>query len=301
MITLFIGDNSFEIERALQKIATDFDGIVEKIEGSDLVISQLPDILMGVSLFATKRTIIIRNLSENKSIWSVFSNWIPKISDDIHLVLIEPKPDKRTTTFKSLKNSSDVHESQQWSDSDIQKAEKWVASEALRQELELNKKSVQTLVQWVGVDQWQLFHAIEKLKLVDVVSDETIKDVIEASPFENVFSLFEAALTGDAGGLSRTLKTLEQSEDVFRLFALLSTQAFQLAVVASATENDSITKDFGLHPYVVSKLSPAARRLGKSGVSKIIAIFAETDDDIKTSKADPWLLIERALIKVANT
>lgn len=44
---------------------------------------------MGVSLFATKRLIVIRGLSENKVIWPVFGDWLPKVSDDIHLVLIE--------------------------------------------------------------------------------------------------------------------------------------------------------------------------------------------------------------------
>ena len=102
MIMLLIGENSFEVERALRQIADDFDGTVEKIDGSDLQLSQLPDILMGVSLFATARTVVIRNLSANKSIWTVFGDWLPRISDDIHLVLVEPKPDKRMTTYKAL-------------------------------------------------------------------------------------------------------------------------------------------------------------------------------------------------------
>jgi DNA polymerase III delta subunit len=96
------------------------------------------------------------------------------------------------------------------------------------------------------------------------------------------------------------LKTLEQTEDVYRLTALLSSQAFQLLAVASAGKDDNVAKDFAVHPYVVSKLSPIAKRIGKSGASKIIAVFVELDDDMKLSRAEPWLLVERALIKVAN-
>ena len=88
MITLLIGDNSFEIERALRQITADFDGVVERIDGSSLQLAQLPDLLMGVSLFATARTVVIRDLGSNKAIWSVFGDWLPRISDDIHLVLV---------------------------------------------------------------------------------------------------------------------------------------------------------------------------------------------------------------------
>lgn len=300
MITLLIGDNSFEIERALDAIISDFDGNVEKVEGSELQVSQLPDILMGVSLFSDKRVVIIRGLSENKVVWPVLGDWLSRISDDIHLVLIEPKPDKRTVTFKSLKENADVREFISWTDRDIAKAEKWVASEAEKMGITIDKKCVQSLVQWVGIDQWQLFHALEKLSLTDDITVDSIKNIIEPNPVENVFNLFETALRGDTKTLSEILKTLEKTEDVYRLTALLTSQAFQLAAVVSALKIDNVAKDFAIHPYVVSKLTPIAKRIGKSGVSKIISIFTELDDDMKISKAEPWLLVERALIKVAN-
>jgi len=305
MITVLLGENSFEIQRALDQIAQDFDGKVEKIDGSNLQLAQLPDILMGVSLFADKRLVVIRNLSENKAIWPVLGDWLTKISDDIHLVLVEPKPDKRTATFKSLKGNSEVREFLTWSDRDVSVAEKWVVVEAKKLGFELDKKCVQTLVQWVGVDQWQLFQALEKLSLTDDITVESIKNIIEPNPVENVFNLFETALRGDMDKLNQILKNLEKTEDVFRLIALLSSQAFQLLVVASASSavrrSDNVAKDFAIHPYVVSKLSPIAKRLGKTGASKIITIFTELDDDMKLSRADPWLLVERALIKLANT
>ena len=300
MITLLLGENSFEIERALRQITADFNGIVERIDGSTLQLAQLPDLLMGVSLFATARTVIIRDLGSNKAIWPVLGDWLPRISDDIHLVLVESKPDKRTTTFKLLKNQATVHEFQPWTDRDTLVAERWVNDESKKLGIDMDKSSVQALVRWVGIDQWQLFHALEKLALVDIVSVDVIKNIIEPNPIENVFNLFDTALRGDVNDLRQTLRILEQSEDPYRLFALLSSQVFQLAAVANATKDDNVAKDFGIHPYVVSKLQPIAKKIGKSGTAKIITIFAAADDDMKLSRAEPWLLIERALIKVAN-
>jgi len=303
MITLLSGENSFDIERALGVIINDFediDGKVEKIEADDLRPSQLPDILTGTSLFAEKRLIVIRELGENKPVWSALADWIDKISDDIHLVLVESKPDKRTATYKALKKVASVREFQPWSERNLTVIEKWVDEEAKTQGVKLNKKCIQLLIQWVGTDQWMLFHALEKLALIDDVTEDKIKDVVEPNPVENVLNLFETAIKSDTKTLTMMLKTLEQTEDVYRLSGLLSAQAFQLAAVASAGKSDNVAADFGIHPYVVSKLTPIARKLGKSGAANIIEIFVELDDDMKSSKTHPWLLVERALMKVAG-
>jgi DNA polymerase-3 subunit delta len=300
MITLLIGENSFEIEQALLDVSKNFNGTVEKFDGSTLQLAQLPDILMGVSLFSTARTVIIRGLSENKTIWSVFGDWLPRISDDIHLVLVEPKPDKRTATFKALKDHATVKEFIAWTDRDYVKAEKWVIEQAKKLGFELNNKNAQFLVKRVGVDQWQLFHAVQKLSMVDSISEDVIKDVIEANPIENVFELFETAISGDIKQLKGKLRILEQTEDIYRLSALLYSQAFQLAAVAAAEKGDNAAKDFGIHPYVAQKLESVAKKVGKTNVNKIVKILAATDDDMKVSAAEPWLLIETALLKISS-
>lgn len=299
MITVLIGENSFEIERALVQITNSFSGDVEKIDGSDLQISQLPDILMGVSLFATARTVVIRDLSSNKSIWSVLGDWMPRISDDIHLILVEPKPDKRTSTFKLLKDQAKIQEFNLWSDRDTSLAEKWLVKEASDINLNLDKDVIQLIIRRVGLDQWSLYSALQKLSLAPNVTADVVKNLIDANPVENVFNLFETALKGDIANLRQMLKILEQSEDVYRLFSLLSTQVFQLAAVSS-TSSENVAKDFGIHPYVASKLGSIAKKVGDSGVKKIVKIFASADDDMKISRAEPWLIIEIALIKVAN-
>jgi len=300
MITMLIGENSFEIEQALLDISKNFSGEVEKFDGATLQLSQLPDILMGVSLFATARTVVIRGLSENKSIWSVFGDWLPRISDDIHLVLVEPKPDKRTSTFKSLKDAAVVKEFAAWTDRDYAKAEKWAMEQSKKFGIDLNNKNAQFLVRRVGVDQWQLYHALQKLSLVDSINEDIIRDIVDANPLENVFELFDTAIRGDLRQLKDKLRILEQTEDVYRLSALLYSQGFQLAAVASAERDNNVAKDFGIHPYVVQKLESVAKKVGKSGTAKIVKILAETDDSIKISAAEPWLLIETALLKIAS-
>lgn len=139
MITLLSGENSFEIDRELKHLVTEFDGRAEKIDGSELELRQLPDFLMGMSLFAEKRLVIIKNLSENKTVWVDFADWLERVSDDIHLVLVEPKPDKRTRTYKDLQKAAELKEFAPWGERDSLKAEQWATDEAKRLGFVLNK------------------------------------------------------------------------------------------------------------------------------------------------------------------
>jgi DNA polymerase III delta subunit len=301
MITVLIGENSFENERKTSRLVDVFGEAVEKIDGAELQRHQLPDLLMGATLFASKRLVVIKNLSDNKSLWSELETWLGRISDDIHLVLVDEKPDKRTRTFKVLQKVADIHESKIWSDRDALKAEQWVVQEAKALGVSLDKKIAHLLVARVGVDQWSLFRALEKLALVDTVTGNVVESIIEANPTENVFNLFEAALKGNRSKVIQMLQTLRLSEDPYRLFGLMSGQVFHLLALTAAEDTNTVAKDFGVHPFVISKLTPFAAKLGKSGVKKVFAAFVEADSGMKTSAADPWLLIERALLKVANT
>ena len=301
MITLLTGENGFEISRTLRKTAEGFSGRAEKIDGSELELKQLPDLLMGGTLFAEKRLVIIKNLSENKALWNDFSAWLSRVSSDVQLVLVEPKLDKRTKTYKDLQKAADVHEFKVWTERDGLTAEKWVMSEAEQLGFTLESKNTRFLVARVGVDQWALFHALEKLAVLESISPEVIEEVIEANPVENVFNLFEMALKGDALKVKKMCDNLALSDDPYRLFGLMSGQAFQLAALSvSEKPSADVAKDFGAHPFALSKLAPYAKKLGRAGTRKVIAAFVEADAGMKTSMADPWLLIERALIKIAN-
>jgi len=301
MITLLTGENSFEISRALHEIEATFKGEAEHIDGSELSLAQLPDLLMGQSLFSEKRLIIIKELSENKTIWPVFEDWLPRVSDDIKLVLVEPKPDKRLRTYKALQKVATVQEFPAWTESDATTAEQWVVSEARRLGLALDKKSAHHLVERVGPRQWELYHALEKLSVLPEVTAAIIDEVVEANPTENVFALFETALRGNGKKVHEMIEVLALTEDAYKVFGLLSSQALQLAALAYADQpSQTVASDIGAHPFVLSKLARQAQKRGRVGAREIVELFAEADSTLKTVSVDPWIVVEQTLLKIAN-
>lgn len=298
MITVLTGDNSYEIDQALQTLIADFDGVPERIDGTELELRGLADLVAGATLFADRRLVIIKGLAENKAIWPVLADWIARVSDDVHLVLVDPRLDKRTLAYKELKKQADVREFAAWTDRDISKAEQWLDGQAKQRSLTITRPLITRIVRRVGADQWQLSYALDTLSLVDEITAEVIDDVIPANPSENVFNLFDTALRGDRAGVSDMIRTLELTEEPYRLFALLASQVFQLAAVASSGNGDAPSKDFGIHPYVAGKLQSASKKLTRSQIKKMVEVFARADDDMKLSRGDPWLLIERALLSI---
>lgn len=300
MITWLVGENSFEIREAVKALEASFSGISERIDGAELSLSQLPDVLMGVSLFSTERLVVIQDISTNSTLWEKLPDWLPRVNDDIHVVFIDTKPDKRTTSYKALKAAAKLQEFPAWSERDYAKAEQWVSARAQAEGLKLDKRLAAYLVQRVGLDQWQLAHAVTTLALLDAVDERAINNVIPPNPTENIFQLFETALEGKPQQVAKMLDTLSLQEDPYALFALLTSQALTLAAVTFADESANPAKDFGVHPFVASKLTRHGKKLGKAKVGHIVELFAKTDADMKRSKAEPWLLIERTLLETAR-
>ncbi|MDB5179888.1 MAG: polymerase subunit delta [Candidatus Saccharibacteria bacterium] len=300
MITWFTGENTFDIQQAVKAILEKFDGTAERIDGTMIELKNIPDLLMGGTLFAEKRLVIIKDLSQNSAVWEKLPEWIDRISDDIDVVLIDSKPDKRTTGYKEVKKRVVLKEFPVWGDRDQPLAEAWVLKQAESLGLHLDKKLAHHIVERVGLDQWQLINGLEKLSFLETVTPETINDSIEPNPSENVFQLFELALESRREAVHDMIRTLELVEDPYKLFALLSSQAFQLVAVASAGPANNPAKEFGIHPYVAGKLSRHGNRLGARGSARILATFAQTDADMKRSRGEPWLLIERTLLSMSN-
>ncbi len=301
MITLLTGDNNFEVKQALAKRIAVHTSEVEYFDGEEQTISGLADMLLGQSLFSAKKVVVVSNASANSQLWAALPTWLAKVSEDSEIVLVEPGVDKRTATYKWLKKHAEVEEHAAWGERDTPKAEAWAVSHAREMGKGLDKKVARTLVARTGVDQWRIHHALEKLTLLDEITEADVENIVEQSPSENIFSLFEKALSGDAKKLHEKIETLSLTEDAYKAMGLLASQAFQLAVLASTDKSSAeVASDMGAHPYVLGKLSPHAKRLGRSGARQVVQALATADMRLKSTDAEPWAIVEQALLQITK-
>lgn len=298
MITALVGENSFAVKEALAEIIAGFSGTPERYDGDQVTLEQFAGLVGGALLFADTRLVIIRDLSHNSELWSRLPDWIEGVADETHLVLIDEKPDKRTVSYKALKTAGAIREFPAWTDRDRHAAQSWVSARAKQQGLSLTPELARHVVDRVGVDQWQLASAIDKLLLLDRVDTQAIDEHVEVHPTENIFQLFETAIEGSPTRLRQLVDTLRLSEDAYAVFALLSSQVVQMAAVIHAPASADPAKEFGIHPFVVSKLRRAGGKLGPAGVSRMVAAYAKADVELKTSATDPWPIVESLLARM---
>lgn len=297
MISLLYGENDFELKKYLRKITNEFadKNAIEKIDGDSIVADNLADLLSGMSLFSSSRLIVIYDASQNKEVWEKLADYI---QTDTQLILVESSPDKRTRTFKQLQKNAEVKE---FKNPTEHEAKAWLVSEAKSQKIELTPSLAEKIITRAGVDQWKLHFALQKLANSGKIDEQSIKEQIEPATQASVFELIDASLHRSPDKVHQLVRELSVSEDPYFFFGLLSSQIFQLITLAvSGKKPAEVAADLGVHPYPIQKLSGIAKQLNRSDLQKIAEIIAECDDQIKRSGAEPWLLIEQALVKLAN-
>lgn len=106
MIKVYFGENRKQAMKDIQKYLGDD---YEVVEGDSLSAADLPSTMMGNSLFSLERSILIRDFFANKALVGE----LPKYYDSPHkIILLESKVDKRSSIYKTLKNSVEFKEYQ---------------------------------------------------------------------------------------------------------------------------------------------------------------------------------------------
>lgn len=97
MIRIFYGDNRVMAQKVIkQQLGDDY----EVIEADKLQRDDMPSVFLGASLFGETRSILIKDLSENKECWEILPNFIEGCPH--HIVIWEAKLDKRSAVYKTL-------------------------------------------------------------------------------------------------------------------------------------------------------------------------------------------------------
>lgn len=300
MITLIFGDNSFETHEAARRIIDASEVNPERIDGEKITTSQLSDIATGMSLFASKRLIIVRDLSVNKEAWSALGNLIDRIPDETRLVLLESKVDKRSAIYKILNKKAETIECKAWSEYDTKRAQDWFLQQARSRKITVDSRIASLIIERVGVDQWEIFHALEKISLLEEITEESVKKTIEDNSMGNVFNLLETAISGNIEKVQESCNKLKLNEDGYKILALLSSQTVSLLAVFYSSPGDNPARDFAINPYVVRKMEALVRRIDVTKMKRVVSIMHQADVQSKTTSAEVWLVVETALLKIAS-
>ena len=299
-LTVLHGENDFEKRQALTGLVADVEP--ERYDGETLTLESLRELCIGQTLFASERTIIVYGLSDNGELWPQ----LPEVLHDVTstIILVEGKLDKRTKAYKWLTKHATVEEFAPLSDRQRPALIDWAVKRATHYGYALDAALAGELIDRLSVDQLRLDSVLEQLSFVENLTLEALETVVPLAKSENVFGLFEAALQGRVSDVKRIIAYLEHTEGddgAYMTMGLLASQLVNLnALVLSGGDSAKVASDFGAHPFVLQKLVPLARGVTRQQLRLINHAFARADEQMKRTSAKPWMLVEVALVEIAQ-
>ena len=305
MIYLIVGTNEYVIETEVNAIVKASSAPRETIDLAQLTLNGLADVMRGGSLFQSERLIVLKQLSEHKELWSRFGEWVSDVPDSTTIILLEPKPDKRTKTYKALLKIAKVIPAEPITDRQRIKAERWLVKLAKQQGITLTGEQANDMVsralvidekaRSTTVDQLQLTQALKALRNVQTIDQTAIATVLPPAREFSVFDVLELAVHGRVSELRQALVQLRRDDDAYKVAPLIWSQWSQLAMLAL----DGGETDLGIHPFVAKKLRPLASQLSRTELRLFTLTASRLDIQMKTMTVEPWSVIEYFLVSVA--
>ncbi|TAH35699.1 DNA polymerase III subunit delta [Candidatus Saccharibacteria bacterium] len=297
MIQLLTGENSYEIRARRNRVMAEFreahgETAVKAVDGTTVTKDDLPQLLQGIDLFSPEQLVVIDDVNAQKEVWEALETYLVNASD---VLLIAPTADKRTRTYKWLQKNAEVSDLKPFQGLPL---EQWLRTQARDKGIDMEANVARYMIEYTAGDQWSLVHDVEKLALSGkTVTAELIRELLIPNPTSSAFDLLDAALNKKSDQVAKLLDGVRAQEDPYRFFGLLSNQIFAVLIVAAAgnRQHDTIAKESALHPFVVKKTQPLARKLSAHDRKRLAEVAAITDMQLKSSGQDPWVLITAAL------
>ena len=308
--TILYGDNSYERTAQLAKMKIDAEKSgfeIQKSNSDELSKSDFVSLICGVSLLSEKRFVYIRNLSENSEIWQNLAEILPRISTDVHLCLVEDKIDKRSVVYKAISKIVELYEFKNLTARDSKNLAEFARLFAKKQGLSLDNKKANFLISWVGIDEWRICDAIEKIALIGEASEQNIREFVPQNIESNAFAIIEMMFLGDILKLQEEfskLKITDSEDGAFRFLGMISTQIFNLVALKIGKNigktTAEIAKEIGANTWALGKMESFVQNLSESQLAEIVSKFTQIDVIIKTESVDPWNLVESTILEIAS-
>lgn len=304
MITVYTGSNDFMRRQALNKsisefISTNSDLAVERIDASEIELGRLLEIASSIPFLSDKQMIIITNILNNKSLVQDIDKFIDSVSDVTEVIIDEPKFDKRSVIYKTLKNKTNFYEYGNLPEKNLSS---WIVEEAQSRGGKLNKINADLIISRVGTNQMLLSNELDKLiSFNPIISSDSIEKLVHPTPSSSIFELIDAAFSGNKKkALDLYDDQKRQNVEPLNILGMIGWQIHIIAIVKfnERLTNDEIATKSKINPFVVSKTRHITNKLSRSQVQNLIKDATYLDAKIKTENIDSDEAILHFLLKI---
>ncbi len=288
MVRLLCGDNEFAVLAEKERLVLEFlennDQFgLERIDGSTVSTDILKDALLQLPFLADKKLVVISRPFESKNAIELIDRCLEQVPDSIDVVLVDPRPDRRTRLYKSLAQKKWVETFDSLNGLALSR---WVSDYAKACGSQIDKAGIEVLLSRVGPNQMMLAREIEKLSAYDQINQTLIEEAVDKRLESTVFELLDATFQKDRYKALRIFdELLSIGTDPSEIIGLFSWQlsVFAACVYSRSKQASEIAKKYRIHPFVAGKALNATKALSKNQLKEIITLTINADLKIKTS------------------
>lgn len=304
MITVLTGENNFMLRAELRRRIDAFtlehgDMALERFDGEEAEFDRMRESLQSLPFLASKKLVVLRRPSANKQFTEAAEALLSDLSEVTDVIIVEPKPDKRTGYYKFLKKHGDM---KTFDELDAPKTASWLVQQAKAHGGSLKQADAMYLVSRVGINQQLLFGELQKLlTYAPDITRQTIDMLTEQTPQSTTFDLLDAALSGKTGrALELYTEQRAMKVEPQLIMGTLAWQLHILALVKAAGNMDAseIASRAKLNPYPVRKTQGLARQMSGAAVKDLVHRVRLLDQRMKSESIDADEALKNLIISL---
>jgi len=303
MIIFLYGKDTYRSRQKLNEIIEHYKKIhksglnLKYFDDKTINFEEFKNEIQSVSMFNEKKLIVLKNTLSSKA----FKEFID--SKETILLFYEEGEVVEDEFVKLLKKYG------KWQEFKLlegPKLKNWVKKEFEKYQTEVELNALDKLIDFVGNNLWQMSNEIKKLVSYKKEQKIMVSDVellVRPKIETNIFKTIDyVASQRKKQAIELLKKHLEKGDSPFYLLSMISYQFRNLLIVRELIDKNIpyhlISQKTKLHPYVIQKIYPLAKKFSLPELKKIYQRIFQIDLQIKTGRLNPETALDMFIAEV---
>lgn len=272
-------------------------------EGKDINPKAIIDLAETLPFFADRRVILIENSGFFKNSCEELAEYLPQTAPSTHFIFVEEEVDKRSRTYKAVKNAGKIVEFATQSEELLTR---WILTRLKREGKNITSPVMQLFLSKTGTDMGNIDRELEKLLCYtlekDVIEEEDVEAIATEQTTNKIFDMVNAiAEHNQRRALDLYYDLLTLKEPPMRIMYLITRQ-FQILLnlrdmSGKGFDNQAMAQKAGVPPFALRRNMSQAKGFSVVQLKQALQDGVELEEAVKTGRLDDQLAVELFIMK----
>ena len=290
--------------KLLRALVTEGDTMnFSRFEGKEAQVPALIDLAETMPFFAEHRVILVEDSGFFKNAAPQLAEYLPDMPETTCMIFIEKEVDKRSKTYKSLK---DIGRMVEFKTPDEKMLTRWVLTVLQKNGKKLTQPTMQLFLEKAGNFMGNIDRELEKLICYvgdrEIIQMDDVEEICTGQTENRIFDMIHMmAEKRQKEALELYYDLLALKEPPMRILFLLVRQFNILlqvkTMVAAGMEQNQIADRAGLRSFTIRRYRSEAGHFSVQKLKEALRDCARAEEDVKTGRLDDRLSVELILVK----